>query len=489
LFFQFQKKRNNNTFTQNFTDMKLYSFHRFFLFIFSLAIVFPWLVSCSKDEITDDDESTGISEDTLLINEWIYDNMKEVYLWSNKISSSINYKKESDPAGLYEKMLYTDEDRWSWITDDWSSYKAELEGTPVSMGFSPAFYYKNSESTDVVTIVEYVYKNSPAEEAGLKRGDIILTYNGETPDDGNYYDLYSGDSYTVGLGTYSSDDGTFVSNGKSIDLTAVSFYANPVLHYEIKEMEGHTIGYLVYTDFTTGVNDAFLDSVDVAMDYFKENSVTDVIIDLRYNPGGELTAAAHIASSLAPQSVVSAKKVLVKMTYNSNVQDYFEQKDDDSNLNCRFAENSSNLNLSKIYFLTTQGTASASELLMVGLKPYMDVVMVGDTTYGKYAGAWVLPDADDEDWCMLPIVFRYSNASGYTNFKDGLAPDVYTHDYLIPAYEFGDLNDAVLAAAIEQITGVEITSTKSAVRRTEFRELHPRQMDRRKIVTVPAVTK
>ncbi len=463
--------------------MKLNSVYKRFPIILFVSVFLIGLGSCAPDEITEDDQSGDISEETLVVNEWINNNMKEYYLWNTEIPSSVNYEEESDPAELFKKMLYTDEDKWSWITDDWSSLKDELEGTPVSMGFAPAFFYKDEGSTDVITIVEYVYKDSPADEAGLERGDIILTYDGEVPNDENYYDLYSGDSYTVGLGTFSSEDESFSSSGESIDLVATSFDANPVLHYEVKNIDEYNIGYLVYSDFTGGVNDTFLDSIDNVMDYFQENSVTDVIVDLRYNPGGELEAASHLASALAPASAVTNEDILIKMTYNSILQDYFEQQEDDSYLNYRFPSNNSNLDLSKVYFLTTDKTASASELVIAGLKPYMDVVMVGDTTSGKYVGAWAIHET--HNWCMLPIVLKYANANDYTDFKEGIAPDVYVYDYLIPAYEFGDLNDEVLAAAIEQITGTTLSTSKSARIRPGIKELFPKKMDIRKTLIVP----
>ena len=357
------------------------------------------------------------------------------------------------------------------------------------MGYAPAFFYKDETSDDVIIVIRYVYKDSPADKAGLKRGDIILTIDGTTLNVDNYYDLYSGDSYTVGLGTYSTEENTISSSGVSKSITAISFEADPVIHYEVKEIEDSKIGYLVYSDFTSGVNDAFLDSVGNVMDYFLENSVTDVIVDLRYNLGGESGAATYLASALAPKSVVEDNKVLVKMIYNKNVQDYFEQKDDDSHLTLRFSSNESNLNLNRIYFLTAKSTASASELVIAGLDPYMDVVMVGDSTYGKYTGAWVLPDTNDppkHNWCMVPIVSKYSNVSGFTNFKDGIAPDVYLKDYLLPARQFGDLNDEILAAAIEQITGMPLsTMTKSARIKPALKELHPKEMEIKRNMILP----
>jgi len=461
---------------------------KYLLQAFFMLAFFVVFTACDPNDIADDDGSGDISEETLVINEWIDGVMKEVYLWSNKIPSTVNYKKEADSEELFNKMLYTEEDQWSWITDDWASYLKELEGTPVSMGYAPAFFYKDEVSKEVIIIVKYVYKGSPANKAGLKRGDIILSINGQMLNDENYYDLYSGNSYTVGLGAYSSATNTFALNGVNVPLTAVSFSADPVLHYEVKEIEENKIGYWVYTDFTSGVNNNFLKSVDAVIDSFKQSAVTDVIIDLRYNPGGAPSTAAYLASSVAPKFVVEDKKVFLKMVYNKKLQDYFEQKNDDEDRYYRFSASTGNLNLNKIYFLTTQSTASASEALITGLQPYMNVVMVGDTTRGKYTGAWVLPDTNEppkHNWCMVPIVLKYSNSSGFTDFKDGIAPDIYVKDYLVPAYPFGNLNDEVLATAIAQITGTPVSITKSARKKSVFRELHPKEMELKGAFIVP----
>ncbi|MDX9883306.1 MAG: S41 family peptidase [Prolixibacteraceae bacterium] len=466
---------------------------RYFLRAVLLPLFFiVGFTACDPNHIPDDDGTTDISEEILAVNEWIDGVMKEVYLWSNKIPSSVNYKKEADPEELFNKMLYTEEDTWSWITDDWASYKKELEGTPVSMGYSPAFFYKNQVSNEVIIIIRFVYKNSPADKAGLKRGDIILTIDGQALNDENYYDLYSGPSYTVGLGTYHPDPDVFSSNGVSKTITAATVTANPVIHYEVKEIEGKRIGYLVYTDFTSGVNNSFLKSVDAVVDSFKQSAITDLIIDLRYNPGGSPGTATYLASSVVPRYVVEDKKIFLKMVYNRNLQNYFERQDDgDTDLHYRFAASAGNLNLSKVYFLTAKGTASASEALITGLKPYMDVIMVGDTTRGKYTGAWVIPDTNEppkHNWCIVPIVLKYSNASGFTDFKNGIAPDIFAYDYLIPAYPFGNLNDGVLAAAIGKITGTQLLTTKSAVKKPVFtgsQELRPREMERRETLIVP----
>ena len=122
------------------------------------------------------------------------------------------------------------------------------------------------------------------------------------------------------------------------------------------------------------------------------------------------------------------------------------------------------MDFSRVYFLTTSFSASASELLIVGLRPYMDVVVVGESTYGKYTGMWVIYDFDEppaHNWAILPIVLKYANSLGYTDFKNGLEPDIAVEDNLFQAKPFGDTEDPILSAALEDITGLSLKSARS----------------------------
>ncbi|MEN6453037.1 MAG: hypothetical protein ABFD10_02195, partial [Prolixibacteraceae bacterium] len=205
----------------------------------------------------------------------------------------------------------------------------------------------------------------------------------------------------------------------------------------------------------------------------------------------------HLASEIAPSGVVAAKKTLVKLEFNQTYQKTLSQSD----LSYTFEAAKANINLQKVYFLTTWGTASASELVITGLDPYMDVVQVGDSTYGKFYGAYVLPD-DDEKWAILPIVMKYANAEGYTDFTDGLIPrqsnlvnddlivdNPFYNNKLIYSYPLGDPADPMTKRAIELIAGV--ASTKAATRATssferKFNRLRDdKVMNRRNNLLVP----
>ncbi len=439
-------------------------------FLFYIAILFLFMVSsCSHDDditstvdSSDENESTEISDEIIAINQWIYENLPIYYLWNDQIPE-IDYTQENDPEVYFEKLLYVEEDKWSWITSDYAALEDEFNGEPVTMGYDPSFYLYG-DGRDVFIVVNFVYPDSPSEEAGLERGDIILSINNMELDTANYYELYSGTAYTVELGE--SLGGAMGYTGESLNLEASVISNDPAIYHDIFTIDEDKIGYLVYVEFVSGSSDQFLSTLDGIFDEFNTVGITDLIVDLRYNPGGEIDAASYLASEIAPAGIVANQEVLVNMEYNDYWQEYFEYYGTRyaDYLSYKFENVATNANLQRVYFLTTEGTASASELLITGLQPYMDVVLIGEPTYGKYTGAWVIPD-DNDEWAMVPIVLKYSNINGYTDFVDGVEPDYIIVDSPISAVPFGDISDPAVAQALSLITGDEtiIAMTKSAV--------------------------
>jgi carboxyl-terminal processing protease len=422
--------------------------------------------SCRKD----DDPGEKIPADVLATNEWIHENMSLYYYWTT-FMPEIDFNKEADPFKYFDKLVYQ-EDRWSYISDDYQDFKSGYEGTPTSMGYQPSFFLAGTK--DVFMVVSYVYPGSPASDVGIERGDIILSVNDAIMDTSNYYTVFSGQSYTVQLGT--EEGGQLRFSGESLTLNAREIDADPAIHHEVLDINGHKIGYLVYVEFVSGENNKYLPKLDNIFSEFLAAGATDVIIDLRYNPGGDPVSASHIASSIGPVTAMETRDVLISMRYNTELQKFLEDNNYTSNLFHRFKTTPVNMNLNRAYFLTTGRSASASELLIVGLEPYLDVVQIGEATYGKYTGAWVLPD-DSEKWVMLPIVFKYANKSGKTDFVNGLIPDHFIEDDAFNALPFGDTSDPMMARAVELITGAPAPGKKAA--RAEpaipLKRLYPRQ--------------
>ncbi|MFZ5939976.1 MAG: S41 family peptidase [Bacteroidota bacterium] len=392
--------------------------------------------------------------ETQIITNWIWDGMNEVYLWEDQIPK-YNPDKETDPEAFFYKLLYVD-DSWSWITDDYEALVNSFNGIELSTGIYPQFG-RLEGSDDVIMVVAYVNEGSPADLAGVKRGDIIYAIDGQNLNIDNYIDLY----YSV-TAVYSFADFTgsaIVPNGTELTLTVAVIEQNPILYSQVINYEGKTIGYLAYAQFTAGEADVWMDELNSVLLSFKSESVDEVVIDLRYNPGGSVDVAQWLASALAPADVMNNNEILMNLNWNKLYNDYFLQEygEESDYLRVRFTDNPYNLGLDKVYFMTTGRSASACELLISGLDPWTNVIHIGESTYGKYTGSITIPDTEDpprHNWAMQPIVFKYSNAVGYTDFKDGLTPDYVVDDDLLTAVPFGDLSDPQLSKALELITGV-----------------------------------
>jgi carboxyl-terminal processing protease len=428
-----------------------------FAFIFFITGLIIFLgFSCKKDVIAVDPQVKFNSD----LKEWMYSKMSLYYYWNNTLPSFNTVKDEQDPALFFKKLIYTEEDRWSWLTDDYAALIAEFNGTPTSTGISPVFG-KFEGSARVFIVIAYIYPNSPAERSGLKRGDIILGINDQDLDTSNYSALFYQSSFTARLGIY---NGNSISPSENrISVTSEIIDSNPIVFDTVFEFYGHKIGYIVYVEFISGENEYLVKKFGSIMDEFKNQGVTDLIMDLRYNPGGEISAANYLASCIAPASTVASKQVFVKFSYNSRWENYFIDYEtiNSPNLVNKFENYGHNLDLNRVFFLTGQHTASASELLMIGLEPYMDVIQIGDTTYGKYTGARVLSDSAKHNWAIVPIVLKYSNSQDFTNFKYGLYPKYLIQDHLLQAKAFGDISDPMLGQAVEIITGLPAVSRKS----------------------------
>ena len=170
---------------------------------------------------------------------------------------------------------------------------------------------------------------------------------------------------------------------------------------------------------------------------------------------------------VSPANVPGNKNVFVKYQWNEAYQDYFLEKDgdDSENLLVFFEDDPSvNLDLSDVYFLTSRHSASASELIIIGLEPYMNTTQIGENTYGKFYGSITVPDLEEtprHSWALQPLVFKFANSIDYTDFNDGLVPDITIKDNVLEMKQFGDITDPILAKALEEITGVSPIATKS----------------------------
>jgi C-terminal processing protease CtpA/Prc len=418
-------------------------------FLMMLSVII--FTGCQKEDPVDD----LVDPQTRAVNRWIYDYMESVYFWNRTIPSDDGVTSNPVPEDFFYSLVKKPEDKWSYITPDAAALIAEFSGTPVSMGFSPAFVLLQS-SNQLIMVIQFVYPGSPASLAGLKRGDIIVSINGQTLTVENYAELYLQPSFIIGLGDMNG--GTVTPNGVTKNLSAETIVSNPVLLDTIYTFGGRKTGYLVYSEFIQGTNKIFLNRIDSTFQYFGSEGINELIVDLRYNPGGETKVAQRIASAIVPSANMTNSDILVKYVYNNDLQNYIINTygTNSSLLSERFSDNPHNLNLNRVFFLTSGRTASASELLITGLDPYMDVVVIGDSTYGKYTGSWLITDENEppkHNYAMMPIVIKYANSLGETDFADGLPPDYYLRENFTDLKSLGNTEDPFLLKAAEIISG------------------------------------
>ena len=431
-----------------------------------MMLLLPAMVISCDDFVPEPDpepEKPKAPALTIKINEFIEAVMGDVYLWYKDVPK-VDVRYEFDSKAYFTKLLYT-EDKWSFLTDDVKKLEDSFQGKETSYGWSLAFG-RFSDTKTIFALVEFVYPNTPADKAGAKRGDLIFKMDGADITDKNYMELLSSDNITYTYGQYGTSG---IINVKTGSMVSLELNLDPVQFTKIIEHGGRKIGYLFYAQYIGNYNS----SLDAALQYFLDNQITDLVLDLRYNPGGTTTAAQHLCSSLAPLDVVNAEKTLVKFQWNDKYQKYWQDKNNQDQLGIGFIKTVPlKMGLTKLHIITGPGTASASELTITGLKPYMNVTTVGETTFGKYTASITLKPEDFyekvsdykdfENWAVQPIILKYANSLGVTDFKNGFVPDIKVEDDLFSTIPLGDKTEAMLRVTLKSITGVEVIAMKSA---------------------------
>lgn len=401
------------------------------------------------------------------VDNWILANMRALYYWTDKIPA--NPDTTQAPDAFFNSILYKydptlrpDGDRFSWIDPDASHLQASLGGQNLSTGAEFRLYRRSSGTNDVIGVVLYTEHGSPAEKAGLKRGDIFYSINGQNLTTTNYSDLLYGSATSLTYGIATIQNGALVNTSQTKTASAVTLQTDPVYLDSVYTISGKKIGYLVFNEFIAGVyqgngktDNTYLQELDNVFGKFKAQGVNELVLDLRYNPGGGGDVAQNLTSLIAPGA--SPAKVFFTQQYNKNVTAYLQQRNG-ANFNVvNFLSKANNLgNLSRVFVLTTDHTASASELVINGLKPYMNVAVVGDTTYGKNVGSTTIVDSTGRiKWGIQPIIVKAFNAAGQSDYSGGFAPDAVVLERL-PYKPLGDVTEPLLNQALYQITGTRL---------------------------------
>ncbi|MGV7107320.1 S41 family peptidase [Flavobacterium sp. U410] len=429
-----------------------------FLWLFALGL---FVVSCS-DDWDDNPQSTSA-------NDFVWKGLNQYYYWltdspdlaDTRFTGQNDYtqflESFASPIDLFDHLKVSDDiDRFSVIYSDYTLLEQALTGTSESNGVDYELRYAPNSSTDVFGWVRYILPNTDASTKDIHRGDIFYAIDGVSLTVNNYSSLLGQTTYTL----YLADivNGQIVPNGNSVTLTKSVYSENPVYLKTTYTIGSKKIGYLIYNGFYT----AYESELNNAFAYFQAEGITHLILDLRYNSGGSVATATRLASMITGQFT---GQIFAQQEWNYKMNDYYSSNPE--KLLNRFTNSIDNgaginhLNLDKIYIITSKRTASASELVINGLTPYINVTQIGNNTTGKNVGSVTLYDSPtftknnvnpNHRYAMQPIVLRISNVNNFSDYStNGLPPDVTQLEDLENLGVLGDSNEPLLSTALNYV--------------------------------------
>ena len=394
---------------------------------------------------------------------WIEDTMRVWYYWSQDIPNTNDLNYFSPPFDFFESLL-SSEDAFSTI-DSLGSTTRSIPYTDYSYGFEFTTNQVEGNDTALYAHVLYVVPDSPAGEIGLERGDWILAMDGEPITENNYTRLYGDGSMQLTVGHYDAELDTILAYEEPQLLAgARAIDDNPVHYRNVYMVGGRRVGYLVYNHFTSGLSSTsteYDEDLREAFQYFSSQQVNEFVLDLRYNNGGQVSCAQLLSTMLAPASALG--QPLCYLEYRANSQEDRTPLYLDENL----IQGGANLNLSRLYVLTGSETASASEMLINCLKPYMEVVLIGDVTVGKNMGSLTFT-SPELLLTMSPMVCKIYNSQGESDYAEGFQPDISVDESsdLTHFLPFGNQDELMLSTALGQMSGDTSASQDAASLRT-----------------------
>ena len=458
------------------------------------------LISCKKSAVTPQGNGVPISPTTgtrtQLTLDSIYLYALQTYLWNDQLPSYTTfnprqYTTEGDDLDNFKTELFA----LSQLPIDPSTelpYEA-----PVGPG-SPKYSFIQSGNASPASIasvdvqgngndlglqlaasgdqiyIEFVYPGSPADKAGLTRGELVETINGQPAQ--ALYTLYVLDEPSLILGVKNSSGQSIIVN-----LTSTTYSTNPVFKQTVLHAGSGTIAYLALSEFYSLASAKT--ALDNAFSVFASAKCTDLIIDLRYNGGGYIETAEYVANLAATSALTG--QIMYSENFNDLMQQgkatilknqpYLDANNQPVFINGRkatmddvdfsvsgntfkFSKAGSLQSIKNVFFIVSGNTASASELLINCLKPYFNVKLIGSTTYGKPVGFFGI---NIDKYSVFMSNFQIKNSAGSGDYFSGFVPDISADDDI--THDFGDPEETCLKSAIAALTTPGVKGTTNSL--------------------------
>jgi carboxyl-terminal processing protease len=357
---------------------------------------------------------------------YVRDVLSDLYFWYRHLPS-VSPLNFPTPEAYLDAVRFRELDAsFSYITSRAASDAFYSDSQFIGYGFS-------MRVDDTSVRVSQVFEDSPAAEAGLGRGDSIVEINGQstagliaTGAIGSAFGAAAeGVVTTITFHTRGGDRRTRTMVKRAVTIPTVSLA-------RVFEVDGRKVGYVFFRNF---VEPSYA-ALDEAFAMLKEEGVTELVLDLRYNGGGMVNVAVHLGSLMG--GAVTRGQVFAEYRHND--------KNTRRDQTLRFGEAPQALTLARAIVITTPSSASASELVINALRPFMPVTVVGGRTYGKPVGQYVMPFCEK---VLAPVSFAMVNADGEGGFFGGIPADCHAPDDI--AHDLGDANEGSLAEALRFI--------------------------------------
>jgi C-terminal peptidase prc len=360
-------------------------------------------------------------------NLYVRDVMTDLYLWYAQMPN-VDPTAYASPEEYLEAVRYrTLDSTFSYITSRAANEAFYADSQFIGFGLSTLL-------NDLEMRVTQVFPESPASEAGLSRGDRIVEIGGRSV------------ATLIATGEIGSAFGAS-EIGVEADIVFVNAASARRTAHMVKrlvtiptvsltrvyEVGGRRVGYIFFRNF---VEPSFA-ALDNAFAELSAAGVEELVLDLRYNGGGLVNVAQHLASYIGGARTDG----LVFAEYFHNDKNTFR------NRILRFQNKPQRLTLNRLIVVTTKSSASASELVINALRPFMPVVVIGGTTYGKPVGQYGIEFCDK---LLAAVAFALRNADGQGDFFNGFPPDCVAPDDA--DHQLGDPEEGSLKEALTFVT-------------------------------------